>query len=243
MTNEAKAQIRVLHTSDIHLDDYSFTNDGRHDGRPGGALKALVDLSIQESANLVVIVGDLFDYNRVDTDTVLLTIDELRRVPAPVIVLPGNHDCLGPDSVYQRVFFPGLASNIHVITGPKGERLSFPELDLAIWGKPVNSEGNGFRPMAGIPPRSGERWQLAVAHGYYVVDLRDRMYSLQISEEEIAGSFCDYVALGHSAGYRCVYDGVVKAYYSGSPSMDSMVVLVDLHREAGVRVSTRQLSF
>ena len=241
MKNQEKKQIRILHTSDIHIDDYSFANNGRPDGRPGLAMKALVDFSILAKANMVVVAGDFFDYNPVDTETVQLALQELRRVPVPVIILPGNHDCLDQDSIYQRVLFSELAPNVHVFTAIEGERFSFPELDLAIWGKPISSHGDDFRPMGGVPPRGRERWQIAVAHGYYTVDSNDRTYSLQILEEEVVRSSYDYVALGHSAGFRCACDGPVKAYYSGSPSLYGTVIMVDLIEEGSVQVCAHQL--
>jgi len=170
-------------------------------------------------------------------------VQELIRAFVPVVILPGNHDCLAPDSIYQQVSFSKLAPNVHVLTAPKGERLSFPELNLAVWGKPITSYGGDLRPMAGIPPRGWERWQIAVAHGYYVSDRTDQIYySLKISEEEIVQSCQDYVALGHSPAFRCVCSGPVKAYYSGSPSsVTRTVAIVDFLDDGGVQVNSHPL--
>lgn len=234
--------LRVLHASDIHLGEDGLTNARGLDGRAERALKALVDLSFQARTSLVIIAGDLFDNNRVDTRIVDFALRELARAPAPVVILPGNHDCLVPDSVYRRACFSNLTPNMHVFTASEGDTLSLPELDVAVWGKPINSYGGDLRPMAGTPPRSKERWQIAVAHGYYVGAQSHQIWSLQISEEEIVQSRRDYVALGHWGTFRCVCDGPVKAYYSGSASSaTSSVAIVDFFDHVGVQVHSYPL--
>lgn len=240
MTKEQRKPIRVLHTSDIHLGGYDFANPGGVDNRAQRALKALVDLSIQAETSLVIIAGDLFDHNQVDATTLEFTLRELFRAFVPVVILPGNHDCLVPDSVYRRAYFSKLAPNVRVFTALQGEKFSFPELALAIWGKPINSYGGDLRPMAGIPPRGKEQWQIAVAHGYYVGARASQNCSFQISEEEITQSCQDYVALGHWTVFRCVCNGPVKAYYSGSPSETGTVAIVDLDG-VGVQVRSHPL--
>lgn len=242
MTNQEAKPIRILHTADIHLGERGSANTGGLDDRGQHALKALVDLSIRARTSLVIIAGDLFDHNRVDARTVDFAVRELLRALVPVVILPGNHDCLIPDSVYRQACFSKLTPNVRVFTSPEGERFSFPELDLAVWGKPITSYEADHRPMAGIPPRGKERWQIAVAHGYYVGVRNDQIYSLQISEEEIVQSCHDYVALGHWGAFRCVCDEPVKAYYPGSASGTGMVAIVDLLDKVGVQVRSHPLA-
>lgn len=242
MEKKRNRVLRVLHASDIHLGEDGQTNARELDGRAEWALKALVDLSIQARTNLLIIAGDLFDNNRVDATIVDFALRELARAPAPVVILPGNHDCLISDSVYRRTCFSNPTPNICVLTAPGGDTLSFPELDVAVWGKPINSYGGDQRPMMGIPPPGKERWQIAVAHGYYVGTASDEVWSLQISEEEVVRSCRDYVALGHWGTFRCVCDGPVKAYYSGSASsLTSSVAIVDFSDGAGIQVSCCRL--
>ncbi len=229
--HRGKERVRLLHTSDIHLVN---NVPGRADvGRR--TLTALVELSVQAGADLVVIAGDLFDHNRIDGDTLEFVSRELGRTPVPVLILPGNHDCLVPDSVYRRVSFPDLAPNVRVFTESQGETFTFAELDLAAWGKPIVDYGGDARPLAGIPPRGSERWQIAVAHGYYVDSQPDPVRSFPIRKEDIVSSGRDYVALGHWGGFSCVSDGPVKTYYSGADTVglvdfDGLGVQVNPHR-------------
>ncbi len=240
MTNQKK-HIRLIHTSDIHLAEYASANGNGLTERAWRVLKALVNLSTSAEANLIIIAGDLFDHNRVEPVTVKLVLDELLKALVPVVILPGNHDCLIPTSVYQAASFPKLGPNIRVFTNPNGEKFSFPEMELAIWGKPIDAYGGDTHPMAGIPPRGTERWQIAVAHGYFASDLKGQFFSFPINEEEIAQSCCDYIALGHWGTFRCVSDGSVKAYYSGAASDTGIVAMVDLIEGEGVYVRPHRL--
>ena len=247
LANHNGKQIRILHTSDIHLGashlrEYDPAKIGEVNDRAHHALKALVDLSIQAKTNLVIIAGDLFDHNRVDNPTIEFALRELHRAIVPVLILPGNHDCLVADSVYRRVCFSKVAPNVHIFTACEGERFSFPELDLAVWGKPITSYGGDLHPMAGIPPRSGERWQIAVAHGYYVGAQPEARCSFQVDEEEIVKSCQDYIALGHLPTFRCVCNTPVKAFYSGSASETGTVAIVDFLDGEGVQVHCHSIA-
>ena len=44
--------------------------------------------------DMLLIAGDLFDHNRVPDETIAFVQEQLRRLQRPVVILPGNHDCL-----------------------------------------------------------------------------------------------------------------------------------------------------
>ena len=98
------------------------------------------------------------------------------------------------------------------------------------------------QPLAGIPqPEENGRWHIAVAHGYYVDATPPPLSSYNITKAEIVTSGYDYIALGHNVDFRCVHNGSVKAYYSGSPSISGTVAIVDLAEEIGVQVNCYSL--
>jgi len=207
--------IRILHTSDVHIGD-SFS---RHD-----AVGTLVDLALAHEVDAMVIVGDFFDNNRVDPAVGQAVVDELRRLPVPVVVLPGNHDPLLTGTIYERLVLP---EHVRLLTAAEGETVTFAELDLEIWGKPHMSYDDN-RPLDGLPPRGPSTWQLALAHGQLVQSSDDLRRAYLITSEEIAGSDRDYVALGHWDVPRDVSAGPVAAWYSGSPSRKAVCALVTL---------------
>ncbi len=223
---------RILHTSDLHLE--------RVGDKACDSLAAVVDLAIAQNVELVIIAGDLFDHNRVESRLVNFVVEQLRRLPVPVIILPGNHDCLVPGSVYEDVGFQH-SDNIHLFTSPQGETMNLPELEVSVWGKCINSYDYDVLPFEGMPqPEQNGWWNIAVGHGYYVDGDAAVFPSYHIYPEEVVDSGWDYIALGHLPTFQGVCLEPV-TYYCGSPVMLGSVALVDLDEAAGVKVTQYML--
>jgi DNA repair exonuclease SbcCD nuclease subunit len=193
-------------------------------------------------ARVLLLAGDIFDHNRQP----LAFLDRAARVLADsnlsVVVLPGNHDPLTPDSVYRN---GGLAdpANVHVLGISVDEAAHFPELDLEIWGRP-HMDYSDMSPLRDPRPRS-TRWQIATAHGHFADDAEHHhLYraSWLIHEEEIAATRADYVALGHWNRPARVANGVVPAFYSGSPDHANTVNLIRFRPDGTVQVSREPLA-
>ena len=231
MAGNSQRKLRILHTADVHME--SLGDKACH------SFEVLVDLAIKTKVDLVMIAGDLFDHNRVKDELVGFVAEQLRRLPVDVVILPGNHDCLIPDSVFNRAEFWNKSTNVQVFRAPHGETLDLPGLGVLIWGKAIDSYEGDLQPLAGIPrPQRTGRWHIAMAHGYYVGSKAPSFPSLQITQEELVSSGWDYIALGHLPVFRCVCDGPVKAYYCGTPSsLSSTVAIVDLADKTGIQVS------
>ena len=232
----ARKPLRLVHTSDVHLG-----MEDRHD-LATGAFGRVVDGVQALDADMLLVVGDLFDNARVSDELVEYFVDQVRRLDVPVVVLPGNHDLYDSTSVYHRDPFADIPGNLHVFTDHEGEVLDFPALGLSLWGRAMRAHTPDFRPLQGIPPRSNGNWYVALAHGhlYYPGEVDHR--ASPIYPEEIAAAGCDYVALGHWDRHLDVSQGKVRARYSGGP-MPSLsgvkpgyVALVELDQVAGVRV-------
>jgi exonuclease SbcD len=209
------SSVRILHTSDVHVGDSFHGHD---------AVADLVDIALAHRVDAMVIVGDFFDHNRVETAAGQAVVDELRRLPVPVVVLPGNHDPLLDGTIYGRVELP---EHVRVLTDPDGETVTLAELDVDIWGKPHMSYDDNL-PLAGLPPRGTATWQVALAHGQLVLTPDDLRRAYRIMPDEIAASDRDYIALGHWDVPRDVSAGPVVASYSGSPSRRAVCALVTL---------------
>jgi DNA repair protein SbcD/Mre11 len=196
--------LRLLHVSDLHLE------------RPGDAeqVSIVAALAADLAAGVLLIAGDFFDHMQVSEATLAATADALSQVPAPVVILPGNHDPYMEGSPYLRA---DLGAHVHVLSAPGGETCHLAGLDLDIWGRPHTSFAD-FRPMSGIPPRGAATWQVAMAHGHLTRGPADLRRAYLIAPEEIAGSGRDYVALGHWDMPFDASSGSVTAAYSGSPS-------------------------
>ena len=98
-------------------------------------------------------------------------------------------------------------------------------------------------PLRGPRPRS-TRWQVAIAHGHYEppgTRANPLRPSWVFGDEEIAATSADYLALGHWDRAMRVGDGVVSAYYSGSPDLAQTVNMVRLTAAADVVVTRERL--
>lgn len=230
----ASPEVLILHTSDLHLGADSVLTDDDSGNVP--VLELVLSTARAEQADLVILAGDTFDHNRQGAGF----LEEVSGVMAdsglPIVILPGNHDPLTPDSVYRRSEFAN-PDNVHVL-GLTTERGDFPELDLEVWGRP-HVDYLDMMPLP-EPPERRTRWQLAVAHGHYVEDQRGSgilLGSWLIRQENLTTSGADYVALGHWNRAVQVGDQQVPAYYSGSPSYAGTVNAIRLQSDGRVVVT------
>jgi exonuclease SbcD len=208
------AGLRLLHVSDLHLEE----------PKDAGQVSALAALAAERAAGVLLIAGDFFDHGRVSGATLQAVAAALSQVPAPVVILPGNHDPFMAGSPYARA---DLGANVHVLSARGGETYEISQLDLDIWGRP-HCGYEDFRPMADVPPRGRATWQVAMAHGHLTRGPADLQRAYPIAPAEIAGSGRDYVALGHWDVPFDASSGPVVAAYSGSPSRVGTCALTTL---------------
>jgi DNA repair exonuclease SbcCD nuclease subunit len=202
-------------------------------------IRGIVDVALAEDVDLVVIAGDLFDHPRVGNDTADRVIAELSRLEQPTVVIPGNHDCIDDDSLYNRVDLSKAGPHLYFVDDPAGAELIFEELGLAIWARGIEIHEPSHRPLSSYRASDERYWRIAIAHGHFVPAGESSYRSSQIHEAEIAALSCDYLALGHVHVFRDVSAGDVTATYSGSP--DTGLNLVSLHPDSGVQIDRRHL--
>lgn len=94
-------------------------------------LDAIVDLAAGIEADALCCGGDLYEHDRVAPDTAAVIRDAFARLaPMPVLVAPGNHDWLGPQSIYARTKW---SPNVHIFTDDRLQRYELTP-GLAVWG-------------------------------------------------------------------------------------------------------------
>jgi DNA repair exonuclease SbcCD nuclease subunit len=244
-----RSRLTLVHTSDVHLENDAFRGAERRSSRRRSetAFRKVIDAAHEEQADLLLIVGDLFDTSRVGSAAIDFVLAELGRVPCPAVLLPGNHDCYDAQSIYRKVDFTQAGPNVHALTEPEGTVLEFPDLHATVWGRPVVDHDDSSRPLAGIPPRRGDAWHLGMAHGLFTEDRHEPRSSL-IFPEQIADSGLDYLALGHVHVFREVSQGATKACYPGSPAPlhlgsrhPGSVAVVTLDPASGIMLAERKI--
>ncbi len=237
--------LRLVHTSDVHLGAYD-TRNGESPRRAEleDGFRRVIDLAIAERADALLIAGDFFDNARVLESTLHFAADEIARFGGVTVIGPGNHDHVGPGSVYDRVDLTERAPNLRILRAPDGERLSFPHLDLEVWGSSHTEQRARYQPFE-VPPGRGEAaWQVGIGHGHFIGPNALLHHSFHIRADQLAASELDYIALGHWERLTLVEAGPTLAAYSGAPDALSgnrdghggHVLVVDLREDGSVRL-------
>ena len=245
MGGAPKPRRRLLHTSDVHLGGYDTGPEHKRD-EVEATFRAVIDAGRAANVDGMLIAGDFFDNATVKTEVLEFAAQQIARFGRPVVIAPGNHDHVGPGSVYKRYPFEDVR-NLHIIRDPEGETIRPDGLDIEVWGRPHTEAVLNFRPFFEPPPRGEAAWQIGIGHGHYIHPQAVLEHSFHIREEHLAATERDYIALGHweqmtrvSAGERVV------AAYSGCPEglsyrKGGWVMLVDLMEDGSVRLTAHPL--
>jgi len=211
--SETAQALRVVHCSDIHLECNRKTAEHYQDG-----LVRVMDEAVRVDADLLLIAGDLFDSNYASDESITWAMQTLESYVLPVVMIPGNHDCLEPGAIFHRYDFDALRG-VDMLTAEAGEQRVLPDLNLAVWGKGMVDHSRKFRPLGGVAERPAQvSWYLGLGHGIYVPDGEDTMRSSPVYADDIGTSPFDYIALGHHHAALDVKAGSTAATYSGSPT-------------------------
>jgi DNA repair exonuclease SbcCD nuclease subunit len=129
------AAVRLVLFADLHLDTPFRWAPPEVARRRRQALRdtldAIIDLAAEIEADALCCGGDLYEHDRVAPDTAAVIREAFARLaPMPVLVAPGNHDWLGPRSIYACTEW---SPNVHIFAE---DRLQPYELTagLTVWG-------------------------------------------------------------------------------------------------------------
>ncbi|HWS10097.1 MAG TPA: metallophosphoesterase [Xanthobacteraceae bacterium] len=239
MPHPPSRDIVVVHSSDLHVDhDYTARLHGG-DGTAG--LNCVLEAARDLAADVVLLAGDTFDSHRVPQELIEQAAAVIGASALPVVILPGNHDPAIATAIYRDSPLKAV-KNLHVIGVTHDEAIAFPNLALEVWGRP-HRDYEDMIPFEAVRARRS-RWLIAMAHGHYQPK-PDRSIgprpSWLIGDDDIAATGADYVALGHWNRAVRVGNGVVPAYYSGSPEYAGTVNVVRLSEAGGVTVTREPL--
>jgi len=212
-------QLKLIHTSDVHLESDTFGSGPkgdifRHSVRR--AFSGVIDVANDNRADLLLIVGDLFDSNRISVEALDFAMNQIARAQMPVAMIPGNHDAHDERSIYAAVSPASLPRNLHLILDPEGVSLEFPELAAHVWGRALVEHSPEYRPLSGLPEPLPHAWNIGLAHGFFTESETNR--SSPITPAEIEASGFDYIALGHIHVFGDVSQGRTRAFYCGTPA-------------------------
>lgn len=191
--------VTFLHTADLQLGMRA-----RHVADAAEAVRAarletvrrILTLARDEAVDFVLIAGDLFEDNSVGSDLVYQVLHLFEQAaPLPIYILPGNHDLLGPASVYERDTFRSSQGNVHVLRSR--EPIPVAEGKAYLLPAPVTQKRSERDPTTGIPATPPGALRIGVAHGSLRIEGRHQPDDHPIALDAAEREQLDYLAVGH----------------------------------------------
>ncbi|MBQ9980702.1 MAG: DNA repair exonuclease [Oscillospiraceae bacterium] len=190
--------IKILHAADFHLDSPLASLSDRKAVRRRGelrlAVKAMVELSLEEEVDIILLSGDLFDSDAPFGGTGKMLAEELGRAGAKVFIAPGNHDYYSPTSPYALEKWP---ENVHIFTKNTIEKVELPQLETTVYGAAFTAQTCLQSNLAGF---TAEGSGINVMALHAAIGTAEERYN-PVTTEQIAASGIDYLALGHTHDY------------------------------------------
>ncbi len=230
-------EVKIIHTGDLHL-GMTFKSLGEksklHRRDCQDVFSNIIDLTITEKADALLIAGDLFDKSNPSKSIVSFVIGELKRLKEgniPVFIITGNHDPYKKDSLWFSYKFP---SNVFIFDSNNLEPKAIGNLE--IYGLAYINDTK--EPLKGFSAKKSDRFKIGLIHGSTTnIKEDDPEYNYRpITKTQINNSGLNYIALGH---FHDLLDlkTKVKCFYSGSPEglnfknkPDSGVLIVSYKR-------------
>lgn len=220
--------IKVLHTSDWQLGmTRAFLppeSQARFTEARLEAIRTIARIAHEEVCDCVIVAGDAFESNAIDRKTIARALDALAEFgETPVVILPGNHDCLDASSVYSsKAWNEGCTPNVVVLRDSQPIEIQGTGGSLQIVGAPWNSK----RPLSDLVSEvcqgldEGDQIRIVVGHGSVDAlspDPNDpALIGLSLMEEAIRAGSVHYFALGDRHSTTEV-GSTGRIWYSGTP--------------------------
>jgi DNA repair exonuclease SbcCD nuclease subunit len=196
---------KILHAADIHLDSplqklgtYEHAPVDRIRGASRRALENMVQLAIDESVDLVVIAGDLYDGDWPDQNTGLFFVaqaSKLVRAGIPIVVIRGNHDAANL-----------MTSSLPLPSNPDGSQImmsaekvdlrQFESIGIAVHGRSFRTRAETENLAADYPAPISGMFNLGLLHTSLTGAEGHDPYA-PCTPAQLTDKNYDYWALGH----------------------------------------------
>jgi len=207
-------KIKILHTADIHFDTPFSGMTPKEALKSKEELKQvfekIIKMTVEKEIDILLIAGDIFDNLSVNKTTLYFIKNCFENISkVNVFISPGNHDPFNEKSFYNIVEWP---NNVHIFKGAM-ENVILEDLNTIVWGAGFNTSHVNKSLLKEVK-RVEEYNNIMVLHGE-ITNTKDGNEYNPITEEEIARSNMDYIALGHRHKFSDVKK-IENTYYSYS---------------------------
>lgn len=187
------------------------------------AVERIAQIATEEGCAFVVVAGDVFDSNHVDRGVVAKAVDVLAAFSVPVYILPGNHDPLGPSSVYSSEAWTARVPELVTVIDEVAAIPVPGAGGIEVVGDPWRTKSRLSDPAAAcyeVDGREGDRTRVMIAHG--VVDElspdgdEPSLIDSAALRRALAGGSIHYAALGDRHSVTEIGGTGGRAWYSGT---------------------------
>ncbi|MHA2788695.1 metallophosphoesterase family protein [Corynebacterium sp. S7] len=212
-------RVTFIHSSDLQLGMKRAFLDtdaqSRFDEARTQAVTRLGELARERGAEFIVVAGDVFEHNSLDRRTTGRALEAFAKLPVPVYLLPGNHDPLVADSIFQRTV---RLDNVTVLDSfePVHVREGVELLGAPLVAK-YATEDLVAKALRNVEPTDNIR--IMVGHGQveaYSSDHSADLIDLPNVEAHLADGTIDYLALGDTHSTASL-GGSGRVWFSGAP--------------------------
>ena len=186
--------IKIFHTGDLHL-DAAFSRLDREERylarcHQREIFKKMMKYVSDESFDMVLISGDLFDSGNISPETEECVVSAFASLSCPVIISPGNHDSLSDVPFYSKK----LPENVYIFNTEDMQVFTFDELRVQVCGYAFVSDCYEKDPLKGfsLPEFDG----VSVLCAHTELNVPASRYA-PISDADIERIGFSYAALGH----------------------------------------------
>ncbi len=193
--------MKMLLVSDVHLDSPFAWASPEVARKRRQALRDVLarsfKLAVERRVDVICCGGDLFEHDRVSPDSAqFLRVLFEGAQPIPIYIAPGNHDWLGPDSLYRRIRW---SSNVHVFEQSRLAPVTIID-GLTLWGAAHHAPAGASNFLSNFKvDRSGVH--VALFHGSEQSSFQTQEHGKQphapFQAAEIEASGLHFVLLGH----------------------------------------------
>lgn len=189
--------LRIMHAADLHL-GAKITGLGAQSAARSAEIMhtffRMLALCQQEKTQLLLLAGDFLELSAITSEQVRAVMDGIASMSdLQVVLAPGNHDYLSPDSPYALTW----PSNMHIFTGEM-TRLDFPQWNTAVYGAAFTGT---YQPTSLVRAdwekerlETADRLRLLVIHGDW--NAPKSLYHPLLAED-FPPEFFTYIAMGH----------------------------------------------
>ena len=184
------------------------------------AVETLFGLAERYAVDAVLCAGDLFDQPSPDDQSWQAIRDILKSAASdsrPIILLPGSHDPLVMDSVYEinHDFRAQLPPSVHIVDE---DNFELPLNDGVLYSVPCRAHASDKDLTTSLTGRSDDDSRIRIGMVYGTVTSEEGGHNYPISAQAPVNLGLDYLASGSSNAWQEIAnDGAAPIVYPGTP--------------------------